>query len=803
MRSLTSFPRRPLWLALTLCASLGLSACSGSEERQASYLARAQQFFEEGNLEKARIEVKNVLQINANNAEGRYLLAELEEKENNWQQMFGNLMAAVEADPQLTKAHVKLAQLMIASNQLDEALKQTDKVLAYDADNADALAVRAAVLSRQDRGDEAIELAQKALQAKPGHVNAIGVLANVFMERDIVEAERVLAEGLKQNPKNSVLQMLQIKAYTKQNKTEEIIATYRKLGEENPDALLYPIQLANFYVANDRIDDAEALLRDLIKRNPKKNEVKLMLADFLAKHRTPERTLAALADFVEDDPANYELRSALARYHLSSKDVDSALATYQYPIDKEPTSADAIDARNRISELKLAQNKRPEAEALLKDIFKLEPENPDALLLRARLAMADGDANAAVGDLRTVLKQKPDSTAALALMGSAQERTGATDLALDSYQRLLQLEPNNAVGVLGSARLLLSRNKIDEAGKILESAWQKANGSPELASLLVEVYTRQQQPEQALQVASTLLISQRTAPLGHYLTGLIEARRQDAAKAIAALEKSLEKEPRAIEPLQLLINVLVADNKAERAQRYLEAHVKANPDQPHAQELLASLYRREGKSKQAEQVLTRLLEKQPDRAGTYQALAAVYADQKRDGEIEALYRKGLDRQPENALLMISLAEHFQRRGEDRQALNLYEELQRKVPNSPVIKNNLALLLIEKFPSEENLRRAQSLTADFADSPTPAFVDTLGWLHYKMGNYPQAVSLLEDAVRKGGNTAEFYYHLGMAYLKSEKPEKAREHLSLALTAPGEFAGRAEAEQALRALQPAEG
>lgn len=798
MRSLIDFPSRPLWLALTLSATLGLAACSGSEERQASYLTRAQEFYEEGNLEKARIEVKNVLQINANNAEARFLLASLEERERNWQQMFGNLNAAVEADPKMTKAHIKLAQLMIASNQLDNALAQVDKVQAYDSDNADALAIRAAVLSRQDRDDEAIELAQKALQLDPGHVNATGVLANIFMERDIVEAERLLAEGLKRNPKNTILQMLQIKAYTQQNKTDEVIATYRRLSEENPDVLLYPIQLASFYVTNNRLDDAEALLRELIKKNPEKNEVKLMLADFLAQYRSPDKTRGALAEFVKTEPDNYTLRGALARFYLGSKEVDNALATYQYTIDKEPTSADAIDARNRVSELMMSQDKRPQAEALLKEIFKLEPENPDALLMRARLALVDGDANAAIGDLRTVLKQNPDSAAALALLGSAQERTGAIDLALDSYQRLLALEPQNSIAILGSARLLMARDKLDEARKVLEPAWQKANGSPELASLLADIYSRQQQPDKALEVASTLLINQRTAPLGYYLIGTIETRRKNLDKAITALETSLEKEPRAIEPLRLLVNVLVIDGKADRATRYLQQQVKAHPELPHAQELLAALYRQTGKTKEAEQLLTQLLEKQPDRTSTYQALAAIYADQKRNDQIEKIYQQGLQRKPDDALLMVSLAEHYQRRGEDQQALKLYEELQQKVPDSPVIKNNLALLLIEKFPNEENLRRAQSLTSGFNDSPTPAFVDTLGWLHYKMGNYPQAVSLLEDAVRKGGKTPEFYYHLGMAYLKSANPAKAKEQLELALAKPDEFPGRAEAEQALREL-----
>jgi uncharacterized protein HemY len=59
-------------------------------------------------------------------------------------------------------------------------------------------------------------------------------------------------------------------------------------------------------------------------------------------------------------------------------------------------------------------------------------------------------------------------------------------------------------------------------------------------------------------------------------------------------------------------------------------------------------------------------------------------------------------------------------------------------------------------------------------------------------------LLEDAIRKGGRAPEFYYHLGMAYLKSAQPDKAKKHLEIALSEPGEFFGRSEAEQMLQKL-----
>jgi cellulose synthase operon protein C len=789
---------KALTLACAIAVSAALAGCGGSESRQEKYLERAQEFFAAGNYEKARIEVKNVLQINSNNADARFLLASMEEKDRNWGQMYANLNAALETNPDMAPARVKLAQLLIASDQLDKANEELDKVLAKNPKDADALVTRAIILTREKKADEALAEARKALAIEPGHINATTMMATIYLEQDPAQAEQLLADSLKLHPTNTTLRLMQIKVFGKQNKTADVIATFKYLMAEQPDNLIYPAQLANFYMASGRLDDAEALLREIAASRSDKEEAKLLLVDFLARERSLGQARTELQKYSDAEPGNYKLRSALARLHIAANDIDKAIATYRYTIDKDGRNADAIDARNRVIELLLAQKKRADAEALIKDVLELEPENGEALIVRARLALNDNDPNSAINDLRTVLKNTPDSTLALAMLATAQERTGARNLALDNYQRLLQLEPKNIVGLAGSGRLMLMQNKLDEARKLLEQAHQQVGSDPEVTRLLIDVYSLQQQWDKALEISNNLLINQKSAPAGHYLTGVIHARRNELPQAIDNFKKALEKEPRVIEPLQMLVNTMVANKQTEQAIAYVEKHTKAYPQQTHAQELLAALYRQSGRLAQAEQVLEQLLRAEPKRVSAYRELAAVYALKKEPQKIEALYQRGLQHNTDSGGLLILLAEHYQASGRDQEALDAYNRLLKLAPQSPVVKNNLAVLLIEKFPTEENLRRAQILIAEFADSDNPLFLDTLGWLHYKMKNYPQSVALLENAVRKNEGMPELHYHLGMAYLKNNMTAKAKEHLTVATSNPGAFVGRDEAELELRKL-----
>ena len=189
----------------------------------------------------------------------------------------------------------------------------------------------------------------------------------------------------------------------------------------------------------------------------------------------------------------------------------------------------------------------------------------------------------------------------------------------------------------------------------------------------------------------------------------------------------------------------------------------------------------------------------PERTPSYIALARIYFSQGNLEAIEKLYQQGIDANPQNVTLRMELALRLQSRGEYQQSLDLLEEAYAIDSSSQPILNNLSALLLDHFPSEENLRRVQELTLGFEDSKAPALLDTLGWLHYKLGNFPQSISLLEAAQAAGGQGTDYSYHLGMAYYKSGQPEKAKEQLSLALEQmPEDYHGRAEAELTYKSL-----
>ena len=145
-----------------------LAGCGGAEERKAKYLERGKAYFEEQNYEKAAVEFKNVLQIDPKTAAPYYYLGRIAEQDQEWRQAFGYYGKAVELDPELIDARIHLGRFYLLAGDMEKSSEQADEVLKREPANADAQVLRASLLMRQEKQDDAITLLQAGAGGKPG-----------------------------------------------------------------------------------------------------------------------------------------------------------------------------------------------------------------------------------------------------------------------------------------------------------------------------------------------------------------------------------------------------------------------------------------------------------------------------------------------------------------------------------------------------------------------------------------------------------------------------------------------------------
>ena len=117
---------------------------------------------------------------------------------------------------------------------------------------------------------------------------------------------------------------------------------------------------------------------------------------------------------------------------------------------------------------------------------------------------------------------------------------------------------------------------------------------------------------------------------------------------------------------------------------------------------------------------------------------------------------------------------------------------RPTPTTAVASNNLAWLYAN---SGGNLDVALGLAqvAKKALPEQPEVNDTLGWVYYRKGLFPQAIRAFDQSIQKDPNNPHYLYHLGLAHSGNGDGNLARRSMLKALELNPKFDGADEARQ----------
>ncbi|MEO0974829.1 MAG: hypothetical protein AAFX85_17210, partial [Pseudomonadota bacterium] len=191
---------------------------------------------------------------------------------------------------------------------------------------------------------------------------------------------------------------------------------------------------------------------------------------------------------------------------------------------------------------------------------------------------------------------------------------------------------------------------------------------------------------------------------------------------------------------------------------------------------------------------------------TYRDLIAVNVALDDQAAALAVADRGLDIAPTNTQLRLVKAQLLERQERYLDAIGEYETLISTNPSSLVAVNNLASLIADHDGTPDRLAYALEISRPLRADTNPVFLDTVGWVNYRMGNANEAVPLLEQAVRIARGEPRFAaqlpqlrYHLGMTYVELDQLDRARQELEEAVAGDAvEFVGIEEARATLSRL-----
>lgn len=748
-----------LRLLLTLALISSFVGCSTDpESRKKKALTKGNAFYDNGKFNEASIMYRNATKLDPRFGEAWYRLGLSELKRGRPSEASTALRRAVELQPENNDAFSKLADLYLTAYLADT--NRFKFLLPELKDLANRLA------KRNPKSYDSLRLN--------------GYLA--LSDKDLPLALDYFTKADATKPDQPGLVLILSNTLYNSGRQEEGLTKLKGLIEK--DKTYYPAYdfLYSVYARDNNFAAADQIINQKTNNNPKDGALLINLAThYFLSRKEPEMkaTLNRLTSDPKTFPTAYQM---VGDFHYRIRDFDNALKAYETGMASQKDKS--RDFQKRLIEVKVAQNKLPEAIALVDQLLKDDPKDPDSIAMRATLQLYGGKPEqqaTAIADLQSVVQKMPDNfvlrfNLGRALMqkddveGAKAQFQDAIKLrpdyipprmalaqiqlsrsewanAMNSGKDILAVSPNNVGGRLIISSALMGTQELKQARKELEQTLALYPGSNDAKYQLAFIFFQEKKYAEAEKIFSEMYHSNPPDVRG--LMGITETYMTQGKYdlALAAVKKEIALHPERTSLKIAAGNIAIRNKQIPEALQLYKQVIDANPKDGTMFVRMGIAYRQLGDSKNAIEYLRRAVELLPNDPNPYAELALLLHTGGNANQARPLYEKILKMQPNNEIALNNLAYMMAEEGADLdQALTLAQRAKQKNPNDP----NIA--------------------------------DTLGWVYIKKKLPDSAINVLKEIMEKfptHPNSATFKYHLGLAYVEKGDKDAAKKVLADAM------------------------
>lgn len=508
-------------------------------------------------------------------------------------------------------------------------------------------------------------------------------------------------------------------------------ATEQEVVRPFPPETLYALLAAEIAGSRNRLDIAlgNYVQQAQKTRDPKVAARATRIGHYVKAHQV---TLSSALLWLELEPDNSEARLIAATELNHAGRLNEAFELSRQQLEARSTTLfQAIAARAT----KTTDIEREALESKYDALLVEYPDHPQLLLGKALFLQQRGELDQALGYSQKASDSQSDYIPAYILQSQLLQQQGKTPDALQLLSRQLVEHPDSKRLRLQYARLS-SKHDLELAYEQFSILHKNNPRDADLALSLALVSKEIGETAEAEQLLSSLSGHPKHGSTANYYLGQLHEQQSEPELALEYYKQ--------VEPGQDYMAALM---------RILELSLDAG-DNRGAREHMKSVH-----SVFPEQAVQ-----------LYLIEAETLRKYDRLNDSSALLDRALDEHPNNTDLLYSRAMVH----EQQNAIDLAEADLRKIikydPNNATALNALGYTLADRTEryaeALEFIQQAHQLKPDDA-----AITDSLGWVHYKLGNYEDAIIHLRQAY-KDFPDPEVAAHLGEALWQSGDQESAK-------------------------------
>jgi tetratricopeptide (TPR) repeat protein len=509
------------------------------------------------------------------------------------------------------------------------------------------------------------------------------------------------------------------------------------------------LMLAELDVRSGESANAIKLLVPLAKKIPNDAKVHLLLATAYLAERQPDAALDVYRQMEEIFPKNPEVPRLMGVVYEQEGNGAKARDTFEKSLVLAP---DYLPTLERITGLDMSANHYDAAEERLAAVISRNPKQAEPWLLQGKVYEAAGKTNQAESAMSKAIELDPDLPGPYLSLATLYLRTHQDQQALDRLNALVS-KTNNIMAMFEIGEIHQQANRMDEARKAYEKLLAIApDFSPALNNLAYLYSEHFGNLDKAMQMAERARRVHPDDPHVADTLAWILYKQGQYPRALGLLQESLERIPNSAEVQMHLGMTYYMMEEEDLARVHLQQALSVGADYPgkdDARQCMALLAIDPATATPADiDVLEKRLHDDPHDPVPLSRLAAI---DERHGEVEKAvdaYQKLIAQNPQDWKAMIKLGRLYSGSlHQTRQALDLAKTAHDLAPNDP---------------------RAEAM---------------LGGLVYDSGDYPWALSLLQESAPRLADQPAVQYDLALAYYAAGRLDQADDAMNEALKAGG--------------------
>jgi putative PEP-CTERM system TPR-repeat lipoprotein len=636
-----------------------ISACGGSLS-DSQYVDRAQDYFDQGELKSAAIDLKNALRQNPDNGEAHLLLGRvyLEVKEPAAAEK--ELLRAGELGIEDASVLPLLARALIQQQRYQAVLDLQPKTLGSDysreaaADFRTSQGMAMLFLRQKEAADKVFKevLAENPdfLYALEGSARSAVVAGNIEEGRSLVD--RIIEIDSNYAPAWSVLGDIE----RSQGNLEAAVSAFSKAIERERVNHIDRLNRALVHISLNKLDKAQSdisKLKKVYKDHPVVHYAQGLIHFRNQNHKEAQIAFEEVLK-LKDDHYSALLYAGINRFILGNYEMAEKYITRYF--SENPSN---LEASRILAQIKLTREDYVEAEQYARPVVEANETDTVALSILASALLGQNKDEEGVRYLQKVVSLQPQSGAARADLGTGLLKSGKEQEAVKELESAVELAPKLESAYQKLIALYLNSRSLDDALRVALSYQENIENSLVANNLLATVYMARQEEENAIRSFKNVLaldtgnISANSglallaardkrfdevkgyysATLnkhpGHLETLLNLAATEEILGNIEAMKEVLEKavlhNPQALKPRLILSRVYRQEGNSEKAFNHLQEARRVHPDNLVVRSLLAQSAFDMGDFEEAKSILLGLDKLAPGNPDTHYTLARVYA----------------------------------------------------------------------------------------------------------------------------------------------------------------------------------